>query len=63
MALWAIPADRNATAYLLGSLANRSYTECISTGKELVMMISALCKFMHENDAGDEFTATLLNLA
>lgn len=51
------PAHRNATAYLLGSLSYRSYAECISSGREPVM-ISALCKFMHENDAGDGFMAS-----
>jgi hypothetical protein len=55
------PADRNAMAHLLGSLADRSYAECISAGREPVM-ISALCKFMHENDAGDGFYGKAVEL-
>lgn len=48
------PAHRNAMAHLLGLLSDRSYAECMASGREPVM-ISALCKFMHENDAGDGF--------
>ena len=57
------PADRNAMAHLLGLLADRSYVECTAAGGEPVM-ISALCKFTGENDAGDGFyrKAVELNL-
>jgi hypothetical protein len=48
------PADRNAMAHLLGCLADRSCGECVATGREPVM-ISAVCKYMNENDAGDGF--------
>lgn len=48
------PADRNAIAHLLGRLADRSYGECVAAGVEPVM-ISALCTFLNENDAGDGF--------
>ncbi len=55
------PADRNAMAHLLGRLADRSYAECVAAGREPVM-ISALCKFMHENDAGDGFYGKAVEL-
>lgn len=55
------PADRNAIAHLLGRLADRSYSECLAAGEEPVM-ISALCKFMYENDAGDGFYRKALEL-
>ena len=48
------PADRDAMAHLLGRLADRSYSECIAAGREPVM-ISAVCKFLNKNDAGDGF--------
>jgi hypothetical protein len=55
------PADRNAMAYLLGELADRSYGECVAAGREPVM-ISALCKFMAKNDAGDGFYGKAVDL-
>lgn len=55
------PADRNALAHLLGRLADRSHSECLAAGREPVM-ISALCTFMHENDAGDGFYGKALDL-
>ena len=48
------PAHRDAMAHLLGRLADRSYGECVAAGREPVM-ISALCKFLNQNDAGDGF--------
>lgn len=55
------PAHRTAMAHLLGALADRSYAECVATGREPVM-ISAVCKFMHENDAGDGFYGKAVEL-
>jgi hypothetical protein len=55
------PAHRNAMAHLLGRLADRSYAECVAAGRE-PLMISAVCKFMRENDAGDGFYAKALEL-
>jgi len=55
------PADRNAIAHLLGVLSDRSYAECVAAGTEPVM-ISALCKFMRENDAGDGFYGKAVEL-
>jgi len=55
------PADRNAMAHLLGELADRSYAECLAAGREPVM-ISALCKFMNQNDAGDGFYGKAVEL-
>jgi len=57
------PADRDAMGELLGRLADRSYSECVAAKREPVM-ISALCKFLNENDAGDGFyrKAVMLNL-
>jgi hypothetical protein len=40
---------------LLGRLADRSFAEC-------GLMISALCKYMNENDAGDGFYKKALKL-
>jgi hypothetical protein len=54
------PADRNAMAHLLGRLADRSDADCVATGRE--PLISAVCKFMRENDAGDGFYAKALEL-
>jgi hypothetical protein len=55
------PADRNAMAHLLGRLADRSYAECVAAGRDPVI-ISAVCKFMHENDAGDGFYRKAIEL-
>jgi hypothetical protein len=55
------PADRNAMAHLLGLLADRSYGKCTAAGREPVM-ISALCKFMNKNDAGDGFYGKAVDL-
>ena len=55
------PADRDALAELLGRLADRSYSECVAAGREPVM-ISAVCKFLNENDAGDGFYRKALQL-
>jgi hypothetical protein len=55
------PADRNAIAHLLGRLSDRSHSECLASGKKPVM-ISALCTFMNENDAGDGFYRKALEL-
>jgi hypothetical protein len=48
---------RAAMGELLGRLADRSFAEC-------GLMISALCKYMNENDAGDGFyrKAVMLHL-
>lgn len=46
---------RAAMGELLGRLADRSFTEC-------GLMISALCKYMNENDAGDGFYRKALKL-
>lgn len=48
------PAHRRAIAHLLGRLADRSYGECVSVGLE-PLMISALCKYTHKDDAGPGF--------
>lgn len=55
------PADRNAAGHLLGRLSDRSFSECLAAGKEPVM-ISALCTFQNENDAGDGFYRKALEL-
>jgi hypothetical protein len=46
---------RAAMGELLGRLADRSFAEC-------GLMISALCKYMNENDAGDGFYRKALQL-
>jgi hypothetical protein len=58
---FANPADRNAMAHLLGRLTDRSYSQCLAAGKEPIM-ISALCTYMNENDAGDGFYRKALEL-
>jgi hypothetical protein len=46
---------RAAMGELLGRLADRSFAECR-------LMISALCKYLNENDAGDGFYRKALAL-